>query len=50
MSLGDDENRRGSFQGISVSYHLFVLCMAPLSLILRKKKLHYEFGDRLTAL
>ena len=45
-SLGSVEIRRGIFQGDSLSPLLFVLCMIPLSLILRKVKFHYEFGDK----
>ena len=40
--------RRDIFQGDSLSPLLFVLCMVPLSLILRKVKFHYEFGDKKT--
>ena len=39
------EIRRGIFQGDSLSPLLFVLCMVQLSLVLRKIKFHYEFGD-----
>ena len=38
--------RRGIFQGDSLSPLLFLLCMVPLSLISRKVKFHYEFGDK----
>ena len=44
------EIRRGNFLGDSLSPLLFVLCMVPLSLILRKMKFHYEFGDKKTRL
>ena len=44
------EIRRGIFLGGSLSPLLFVLCMVPLSLILRKMKFHYEFGDKKTRL
>ena len=44
------EIRRGIFLGDSLSPLLFVLCMVPLSLILRKMKFHYEFGDKKTRL
>ena len=50
VSLGNVEIRRGIFQGDSLSPLLFVLCMVPLSLILRKVKIHSEFGDKLTSL
>jgi len=29
-------------------YFLFVLCVVPLTLLLRKVKFHYEFGDKTT--
>ena len=47
-SLGNVEIRRGIFQGDSLSPLLFMLCLVPLSLILRKVKFHYEFGDNKT--
>ena len=50
VSLGNAEIWRGIFQGDSLSPLLFVLCMVPLSLILRKVKFHYEFGNKLTRL
>ena len=42
-SVGEVNIRRGIFQGDSLSPLLFVLCVAPLSLILRKVKAGYEF-------
>ena len=48
VSLGNVEIRRGIFQGNSLSPLLFVLCMVPLSLILREVKFHYKFGDKKT--
>ena len=50
VSLGNVEIRGGIFQGDSLSPLLFVLCMVSLSLILRKVKFHYEFGDKKTRL
>ena len=50
VSLGNTEIRRGIFQGESLPPLLFVLYMVPLSLILRKVKFDYEFGDKLTKL
>ena len=50
VALGYVEIRGGIFQGDSLSSLLFVLCIAPLSLILRKVKFHYEFGDKNTRL
>ena len=47
-SLGNVEIRRGIFEGNSLSPLLFVLCLVPLSLILRRVKFHYEFGDKKT--
>ena len=48
VSLGNVEIRRGIFQGDSLSALLFLRYMVPLSLILRKVKFHYEFGDKKT--
>ena len=50
VPLGNVEIRRDIFQGDRLSPHLFVLCMVPLSLILRKVKFHYEFGNKKTRL
>ena len=50
VSLGNDKIRRSIFQGDSLSPLAFVLCMVPLSLILRKLKFHCEFGDKKTRL
>ena len=47
-SLGNVEISRGIFEGDSLSPLLFVLCLVPLSLILRRVKFHYEFGDKKT--
>ena len=46
MSLGNVKIRRGIFQGDCLSSLRFVLCMVSLSLILRKVRFHYEFGDK----
>ena len=48
VSLGNVEIRRGIFQGDSFSPLFFVLCVVPLSLMLRKVKFRYEFGDKKT--
>ena len=43
--LGEVENKRGIFQGDSLSPLMFVLALIPLSLILRKAKAAYEFSE-----
>ena len=48
VSLGNVEIREGIFWGDSLLSLLFVLCRVPLSLILKKVKYHYEFGDNKT--
>ena len=48
VSLGNVEIRGGLFHSDSLSPLLFVLCMVPLSLILRSAKFHYEFRDKKT--
>ena len=45
-SLGTVSIKRGIFQGDSLSPLLFVLCMIPLTLILRKAKAGYEFEHK----
>ncbi|XP_063595812.1 uncharacterized protein LOC134772704 [Penaeus indicus] len=45
-SLGDVHIHRGIFQGDSLSPLLFVLCMIPLTLILRKVAASYEWGNK----
>ena len=47
-SSGNVEIRRGIFEGDSLSPLLFVLRLVPLSLILRRVKFHYAFGDKKT--
>ena len=47
-SSGNVEIRRGIFEGDSLSPLLFVLCLVPLSLILRRVKSHYAFSDKKT--
>ena len=44
--LGEVDVKRGIFQGDSLSPLLFVLCMVPLSLILRKINAYYEWGKK----
>ena len=44
--LRDVKINRGIFQGDSLSQLLFVLCMIPMSLVLRKVKAGYEWGTR----
>ena len=46
--LGKVKIRRGIFQGDSLSPLLFVMCMIPMSMVLRKAKAGYEFKDRET--
>ena len=44
QQLGVVNIKRGIFQGDSLSPLLFVLCMVPLSLVLRRSKAGYEWG------
>ena len=37
--------KRGIFQGDSLSLLLFVICLIPMSLVLRKVKAGYSFGN-----
>ena len=43
--LGEVEIKRAIFQGDSLSPLVFVLAVIPLSLILRKAKVAYEFSE-----
>ena len=44
QQLGVDNINRGIFQGDSLSPLLFVLCMVPVSLVLRRPRAGYEWG------
>ena len=44
QNLGDANIRRGIFRGDSLSPLLFVVCLIPLSVILRKTKGKYQLG------
>ena len=45
-TLGEVDIRRGIFQGDSLSPLLFVLCMVPLTWLLRRAKAGYEWGNK----
>ena len=45
-SLGSIAIKRGIFQGDGLSPLLFILCMIPLTMILRKAKAGFEFKGR----
>ena len=44
--LGEVMIRRGIFQGDTLSPLLFVVAMIPLTLLLRKEKMGFRFGDK----
>ena len=44
--LSDVKLKRGIFQGDSLPPLLFVLCMIPMTLILRKVKAKYEWHNK----
>ena len=44
-TLGEVDIRRGIFQGDTLSPLLFVVAMIPLTLLLRKEKMGYRFGE-----
>ena len=45
QSLGGVDIKQGIFQGDSLSILLFVLCLIPLSVILRNSKRAYQFSS-----
>ena len=45
-TLGEADIRRAIFQGDSLSLLLFVLCMVPLTWLLRRAKAGYEWGNK----
>ena len=45
QSLGGVDIKQGIFQGDSLSILLFVLCLIPLSVILRNSKSAYQFSS-----
>ena len=45
QTLGEVDIRRGIFQGDTLSPLLFVVAMIPLTLLLRKEKMGYSFGE-----
>ena len=46
LDLCEVDVNRGIFQGYSLSSLIFVICMIPLSLLLRKVKASYEWGRK----
>ena len=45
-TLGEVDIRRGDFQGDSLSPLLFLLCLVPLTWLLRRVKAGYESGKK----
>ena len=45
QSLGGVDIKRGMFQGGSISPLLYLLCLIPLTVILRKSESAYQFSS-----